>query len=43
MSNSRNNNWKKFVEGFLPAEVLMGNVADDVIGFGNDKYIINSF
>ncbi len=32
MCNSRNNNWKKFVEVFLPADVLMENVVKEVIG-----------
>ena len=33
MCNTRNNTWKRFVEAFLPYDVLINNLINDVIGF----------
>lgn len=32
MCNTRNNTWKRFVESFLPYDVLIFNLEQDVIG-----------
>jgi hypothetical protein len=33
MCNTRNNTWKRFVEQFLPYDVLITNLKDEVIGY----------